>query len=441
MARKFSGTAAMATLISLVKRELNKKADKERSVSSVNGGTGDVTVGGRNYALKSADVATQTYPKGDETIGTQPSCFRDCYRPEMCKSGDIITISYKIKTKDLNFTGSPVARFQGRGYPDGTSFASDDYAMSYNRSKVVDGSFFENLQPGSNEVWHHVSVALSEEQATQEFWRFAFAVSDYDNITSGSITISDLKLERGTVPTDWTPAPEDIINALDSHEKNEDNPHKVTASQVGAVPTARTVNSKALDKDIVLSASDVGARPSGWTPSAQDVGAVPTSRKVNSKALSADITLTAADVGAAAINHSHTASQVTGVSRIQTGSYTGTGTFGASSPCRLTLNFTPKFVLIYAASMGGLTGDVTDTLGRYSESSTIIAGFGATDAYRESHISGGTFVYHGHVIDHFTWGANSFTWYSTGPDGSTSNCDGTIQLNASGVKYYYIAIG
>ena len=43
----------------------------------------------------------------------------------------------------------------------------------------------------------------------------------------------------------------------------------------------------------------VGARPDTWTPTASDVGAVPTSRTVNGKALSSNITLTAADVNAA----------------------------------------------------------------------------------------------------------------------------------------------
>lgn len=43
----------------------------------------------------------------------------------------------------------------------------------------------------------------------------------------------------------------------------------------------------------------VGARANTWTPSAADVGAVPTSRTVNGKALSANITLNASDVGAA----------------------------------------------------------------------------------------------------------------------------------------------
>ena len=79
--------------------------------------------------------------------------------------------------------------------------------------------------------------------------------------------------------------------------------HTHTAANVGAVPTSRKINGKALSSDITLSASDVSARPSSWTPSASDVGAVPTSRKVNGKALSADITLSASDVSAAPASH------------------------------------------------------------------------------------------------------------------------------------------
>src|SRR5699024_1464951 len=50
----------------------------------------------------------------------------------------------------------------------------------------------------------------------------------------------------------------------------------------------------------------VGARPSTWTPTASDVGAVPTTRTINSKPLSSNITLTADDVGAGAPANSAT---------------------------------------------------------------------------------------------------------------------------------------
>ena len=52
-------------------------------------------------------------------------------------------------------------------------------------------------------------------------------------------------------------------SALTSHTDNKSNPHGVTASQISAVPTSRTVNGKALSANITLSASDVGADESG----------------------------------------------------------------------------------------------------------------------------------------------------------------------------------
>ena len=39
----------------------------------------------------------------------------------------------------------------------------------------------------------------------------------------------------------------------------------ITASSLGAVPSGRTINGKALTEDITLSASDVGAAPSAHT--------------------------------------------------------------------------------------------------------------------------------------------------------------------------------
>jgi hypothetical protein len=77
---------------------------------------------------------------------------------------------------------------------------------------------------------------------------------------------------------------------------NVDNVKQYSASNPPPYPVT-SVNGKT--GAVSLSASDVGARPSTWTPSAADVGAVPTSRKVNGKALSQDISLTYTDVGAA----------------------------------------------------------------------------------------------------------------------------------------------
>lgn len=49
----------------------------------------------------------------------------------------------------------------------------------------------------------------------------------------------------------------------------------VNAVRAVFVPVSRTVNGKTLDTNITLNASDVGARPSTWTPSVTDIGAQP----------------------------------------------------------------------------------------------------------------------------------------------------------------------
>ena len=49
----------------------------------------------------------------------------------------------------------------------------------------------------------------------------------------------------------------------------------VNAVKSAFVPVSRTINGKTLDTNITLNASDVGARPDTWTPSAADVGAIP----------------------------------------------------------------------------------------------------------------------------------------------------------------------
>lgn len=73
----------------------------------------------------------------------------------------------------------------------------------------------------------------------------------------------------------------------------------------GYVPTSRKINNKSLTTDINLTAADVGARPSSWTPSASDVGARPNTW-----------TPTAADVGA--LSTSGTASSATKLATART---------------------------------------------------------------------------------------------------------------------------
>ena len=102
--------------------------------------------------------------------------------------------------------------------------------------------------------------------------------------------------------------------------------------------------------------------------------------------------------------------------KIATGSYTGTGTYGASNPNSLTFEFEPKFIFIsslkgseYMQSMKGNTGFLFNN-NESSDASNVI-----------------------------TWGKNSVSWYTDGT--ASSSVKPSKQLNWSGVTYNYIAIG
>lgn len=93
----------------------------------------------------------------------------------------------------------------------------------------------------------------------------------------------------------------------------------LTKTESGAAwadaPEAGVVNFNGRTGAVTPQAGDytadmVGARPDTWTPTADEIGAVPTARTVNGKALSGDIALDAADVGARAASWMPTAAEV-----------------------------------------------------------------------------------------------------------------------------------
>ena len=114
--------------------------------------------------------------------------------------------------------------------------------------------------------------------------------------------------------------------------------------------------------------------------------------------------------------------------KIATGSYTGTGSTGSSSPCSITMDFEPKFVFLVA---GADTTDSTD--GRsmwlvkdiafypqmYQSSST------SYPQLEDPTTASQTFV--------VTWSTNSVEWYAGRSD--------VLQFNVQNVAYRWLAIG
>ena len=97
------------------------------------------------------------------------------------------------------------------------------------------------------------------------------------------------------------------------------------------------------------------------------------------------------------------------VGRVETGSYTGTGTYGASNKNSLTFAFNPKLVLILCGAYVGImfSGSATGVVLRGSSTPLI----------------------------NLSWGDQSVSWYYS------SGNSAEYQLNTLNTKYNYIAIG
>lgn len=102
--------------------------------------------------------------------------------------------------------------------------------------------------------------------------------------------------------------------------------------------------------------------------------------------------------------------------QIYTGSYTGTGTSGASNLVTLTFPFDPKIVFITRETTptGGSLGTITPMIKGVQQSIVGINGNSRSIAY-------------------LTWGNNSLSFYGNG--------GADTSLNESGINYYYVALG
>ena len=100
--------------------------------------------------------------------------------------------------------------------------------------------------------------------------------------------------------------------------------------------------------------------------------------------------------------------------RIQTGSYVGTGTYGANNPCSLTFNFIPKVFI--------LSNNYND----------IVA------LYNQTHADNDYFTVAGNIDIYLTWNNNQVSWYT-----KEQNADNApyCQANKSGETYRYCIIG
>lgn len=131
-------------------------------------------------------------------------------------------------------------------------------------------------------------------------------------------------------------------------------------------------------------------------------------------------------------------SQLSDQVHIVTGSYVGTGTFGADHPCSLTFDFLPKLIMITRYHTGTSSIDYIfpgDSEGNYwlmdantlADSDASLSGYVGTGFGQVFGYGGGA------SVGYKSSDQRTIYWYSGNDAGSQFNSDGTT--------YYYAAIG
>ncbi|WP_305177766.1 hypothetical protein [Faecalibaculum rodentium] len=177
--------------------------------------TGDA-IGGRNLFRNTLTMPIGSVNKGEYGTYSGSSSLIDTedgvkmtYCGQNTPQGMLVPISYKncvgndeIVTLSFEYRGNP---------PENSAF----YFIQASGFNVV--VWFNSVKLiHDEENWHKFTVSFSSPEATIR--TFTHAIICYEGVDSSKwieIKKGSLKLERGLIATDWTPAPEDFQSQID----------------------------------------------------------------------------------------------------------------------------------------------------------------------------------------------------------------------------------
>lgn len=159
----------------------------------------NLQIGGRNLARgTSSEYAKEIIHSG----GTNKNTLLARVYTDGLKIGDTVTLRLLYKYSDLVSETGQTGRVTPKGKGDVTGW---DYGSFY-------GDTFK-VTVGTGEYEFLYSFKINEDHLKNSYWDVYIR---HDYIASGTSTWKMLKVEKGTKPTDWTPAPEDVQDQVNS---------------------------------------------------------------------------------------------------------------------------------------------------------------------------------------------------------------------------------
>lgn len=283
----------------------------------------------------------------------------------------------------------------------------------------TDGAYTFNIPKALNENWEKIDAAVagkfSREDIAEEIKK---AVEDGSLIAGDLGAVSEDMVgapngvagldETGKVPESQLPeldfdpsgSAAAVQQQLEAHTASKNNPHGVTAAQVGAFTKAQTLTAE------TAALFGLGA------------DATPNSVLAQIKTL---------------LNQCNAAADAKTMSELK--SYVGTGTYGASNPMSLSFSFTPFIVMCVGYKM---TGDSYNTYVATFDQGSIPQI--VVSALTTSYVQGRGLCWDSSALQ-YAYGKRSadsktIYWYNTYGSGG-----GAYQFNSNGYTYYFLAIG
>ena len=179
---------------SVNERIKNAKEDSKREVQTLSSRLDAFEVGGRNYALSTGNEAKVLTVSGNNQT---KNVTIDVSSALELKQGDSLIISCDI---ELTNATSPY----GKPYPR----IGAEFSVTYADNSIgYFAAWYDEAVSGATKTLKQRLVAKHTVAKEVKALRSIIVQARYQ--TSESIKVSNVKLERGAVATDWTPAPED----------------------------------------------------------------------------------------------------------------------------------------------------------------------------------------------------------------------------------------
>lgn len=175
---------------------------KEEATTYTDNKINSLSVGSRNLLENSANIKKEF---NDEMAG-----LTQFYRVNLSdihnklRLGDVVTISFDIEMEQGN-----ILRV---------------YDTNINYDFILGTETFNDIGKGKKRL--HFTKTLT--QTNKDSGRWILDFYNYGN-TDDKYTISNIKIEKGTIATDWTPAPEDIERAISNSNEEAEKAAKAYA--------------------------------------------------------------------------------------------------------------------------------------------------------------------------------------------------------------------